>query len=170
MKPEPLRVLAVVDDATKLLMRALTPCAYKEIRPNLGMVRGTSSVVLRKTLFNSTYPLLVRAFKLRMSEFSPDLVADAQRQVPPALAPRSDPPRPPRFRVLENAGLGGCRHCGERVVDQVRGVREDREPIPISGDVHASEYRRGAAPAPGRRRRSHTPFSGEFACARSEAR
>jgi hypothetical protein len=70
------RMLAVVDDAIKLLMRALTPRAYKEIRPNLGMVRGTSSVVLRKTLFNSTYPLLVRAFKLRICEFSPELAGD----------------------------------------------------------------------------------------------
>jgi hypothetical protein len=57
-------------------MRALTPGAYKEIRPNLGMVRGTSSVVLRKTLFNTTYPLLVRAFKLRISGFSPALADD----------------------------------------------------------------------------------------------
>ena len=67
------RLLTVVDDAMKLLLRALTPGAYKEIRPNLGMVKGTSSIMLRKTLFNSTYPLLLRAYKLRICEFDPAL-------------------------------------------------------------------------------------------------
>ena len=52
--------------------------AYSAVRPNLGMVRGTSSVVLRKTLFNSTYPLLVRAFKLRAVDFSSELAGDEQ--------------------------------------------------------------------------------------------
>lgn len=70
------RLLSVVDDNIKLMMRALTPRAYKDIRPNLGMVRGTSSVVLRKTLFNTTYPLLVGAFKLRLCAFSPALADD----------------------------------------------------------------------------------------------
>lgn len=70
------RLLTVVDDAMKLLLRALTPNAYKEIRPNLGMVKGTSSVMLRKTLFNTTYPLLLRAFKLRLSGFASDLADD----------------------------------------------------------------------------------------------
>ena len=70
------RMLSVVDDSIKLLMRALTPRAYKEIRQNLGMVRGTSSVVLRKTLFNSAYPLLVHAFRLRISGLSPAVADD----------------------------------------------------------------------------------------------
>ncbi len=70
------RLLSVVDDSIKLLMRALTPRAYKNIRQNLGMVRGTSSVVLRKTLFNSTYPLLVHAFRLRISGFDSALGDD----------------------------------------------------------------------------------------------
>ncbi len=70
------RLLTVVDDAMKLLLRALTPGAYKAIRPNLGMVKGTSSVMLRKTLFNSTYPLLLRAFKLRICDFAPALADD----------------------------------------------------------------------------------------------
>ena len=61
------RLLSVVDDSIKLMMRTLTPHGYSAVRPNLGMVRGTSSVVLRKTLFNSTYPLLVRAFKIRVT-------------------------------------------------------------------------------------------------------
>jgi len=70
------RLLTVVDDAMKLLLRALTPGAYKEIRPNLGMVKGTSSIMLRKTLFNSTYPLLLRAYKLRICELDPALADD----------------------------------------------------------------------------------------------
>jgi tryptophan 2,3-dioxygenase len=64
------RLLTAADESIKLMQRALTPNAYSSVRPNLGMVRGTSSMVLRKTLFNSTYPLLVRAFKLRLMEFS----------------------------------------------------------------------------------------------------
>lgn len=63
------RMLTIADESIKLIQRALTPAAYSTVRPNLGMVRGTSSVVLRKTLFNSTYPLLVRAFKLRLTQF-----------------------------------------------------------------------------------------------------
>jgi len=63
------RLLSAVDDAIKLMMRTLTPHGYSAVRPNLGMVRGTSSVVLRKTLFNSTYPLLVRALKIRLMDF-----------------------------------------------------------------------------------------------------
>lgn len=62
------RLLSVVDDAIRLMMRTLTPHAYSRVRPNLGMVRGTSSMVLRRTLFNSSYPLLVRAFRLRLME------------------------------------------------------------------------------------------------------
>ena len=70
------RLLTVANESIKLMQRALTPAAYSAVRPNLGMVRGTSSVVLRKTLFNSTYPLLVRAFKLRIMEFSSALADD----------------------------------------------------------------------------------------------
>ena len=69
------RMLSVVDDSIKLMMRTLTPHGYSAVRPNLGMVRGTSSVVLRKTLFNSTYPLLVRAFKLRVTNWDIDAAA-----------------------------------------------------------------------------------------------
>ncbi len=70
------RLLSVVDDSIKLMMRTLTPRAYSAIRPNLGMVRGTSSMVLRKTLFNATYPLLVRAFKLRIADWNVDVADD----------------------------------------------------------------------------------------------
>jgi tryptophan 2,3-dioxygenase len=70
------RLLSVADDSIRVMMRTLTPHGYGAVRPNLGMVRGTSSVVLRKTLFNSTYPLLVRAFRLRMAEFDLDVARD----------------------------------------------------------------------------------------------
>jgi len=77
------RLLTVADESLKLMQRALTPHAYSSVRPNLGMVRGTSSVVLRKTLFNSTYPLLIRAYKLRITEFSGDdeLVQTRAREI-----------------------------------------------------------------------------------------
>ena len=85
------RLLTIVDEAMRVMMRSLTPHAYSSVRPNLGMVRGTSSVVLRKTLFNSTYPLLVRAFKLRLADGSPSRASDdeAIRQRVTELAPGS---------------------------------------------------------------------------------
>lgn len=85
------RLLSVVDEAMRVMMRSLTPHAYSAVRPNLGMVRGTSSVVLRKTLFNSTYPLLVRALKLRLAGGSAGLASDdkAMRERVAELAPGS---------------------------------------------------------------------------------
>jgi hypothetical protein len=74
------RLLSVADDTIKLMMRALTPRAYRHIRPNLGMVRGTSSIVLRKTLFNATYPLFVYAFRLKISGYSSG-IADSDDSV-----------------------------------------------------------------------------------------
>jgi tryptophan 2,3-dioxygenase len=70
------RLLSVADDSIKLMIRTLTPHGYSAVRPNLGMVRGTSSRVLRKTLFNSTYPLLVQAFRLRITAWNFDAAAD----------------------------------------------------------------------------------------------
>ena len=79
-----------------------------------------------------------------------DLVADGQRHVPPALAPRADAARLPHARVLGEAVLGRGRHRGQRVVDQVGRVGQDREAVAVGGDVHAREYRLrpgGAPPA-----------------------
>ena len=56
-----------------------------------------------------------------------DLVADGERQVPPAFPPRPDPALAPRARVLGEPGLRAPRHRPERVVDQVGGLLEDRE-------------------------------------------
>ena len=72
------RLLSVADDSIKLMMRTLTPHGYSGVRANLGMVRGTSSKVLRRTLFNQTYPLLVRAFKLRITSWDLDGSADEE--------------------------------------------------------------------------------------------
>jgi tryptophan 2,3-dioxygenase len=88
------RLLSVVDDAIRLMMRTLTPHAYSQVRPNLGMVRGTSSMVLRRTLFNSSYPLLVRAVKLRLMDL--DGPAAAQDEAVQTQA----------RRVLEGAAAG----------------------------------------------------------------
>ena len=65
-----------------------------------------------------------------------DLVADGERHVPPALAPRADAALLPHARVLGEVVLGRSRHRGQRVVDQVGGVGQDREAIPVGGHVH----------------------------------
>ena len=65
-----------------------------------------------------------------------DLVADRERHLPPAFAPRADPARPPHPRVLGEPLLGGSRHRRQRVVDQVGRLREDRKAVPVGGDVH----------------------------------
>ncbi|MCM2269855.1 MAG: hypothetical protein NDJ75_07125 [Thermoanaerobaculia bacterium] len=70
------RLLGGAEASVRLMLRALTPAAYQAVRRNLGMVRGTSSVALRRVLFNSTYPLLVRAFKLRLAGYDAATAAD----------------------------------------------------------------------------------------------
>jgi len=40
------RLLSVAADGIKLMMRTLTPNAYSATRPNFGMVRRVSSVLL----------------------------------------------------------------------------------------------------------------------------
>jgi hypothetical protein len=70
------RLLSGVDDSIKMMLRALTPAAYSAVRPNLGMVQGTSSVVLRKVLFNTIYPMLVRACRLRLCRLAPESADD----------------------------------------------------------------------------------------------
>ncbi len=63
----------------------------------------------------------------RRADDPPDLVADGHRCRPPALAPGADPPLAPHARVFGEPLLGPARHRRERVVDEVRGVLEDRE-------------------------------------------
>jgi hypothetical protein len=70
------QMLGAAEAAVRLMMRALTPAAYQAVRRNLGMVRGTSSVALRRVLFNATYPLLVRACKLRLAGLDASAAAD----------------------------------------------------------------------------------------------
>ena len=74
----------------------------------------------------------------RRPDDTSDLVAGRERQVPPAFAPGADPASPPHAGVLDDAVLGRGRHRREGVVDQVRGVGEDREAVPVVGHVHAA--------------------------------
>jgi len=67
----------------------------------------------------------------RSADQPTDLVADGQRQLPPALAPGANAPRVPVARVAEDALLGGRGHRPERVVDQVGRLREDREALAV---------------------------------------
>jgi hypothetical protein len=74
----------------------------------------------------------------RCADEPPDLVAYGQREVPPALAPGAGAAGVPARRVLRNAVLGLDRHRPEGVADQVRGLREDREPVAVVGELHAA--------------------------------
>src|SRR5581483_8986378 len=67
----------------------------------------------------------------RRADDAADLVADRDRQLPPAFAPRADAALAPHPRVLEQARLGRRGHRGERVVDQVDAVLQDREAIAV---------------------------------------
>src|SRR6266511_3309842 len=60
-----------------------------------------------------------------------DLVADRQRKLPPALAPGPDPARFPGVRVVRKPALGVHGHGSERVVDQIRGLGQDRELVAV---------------------------------------
>jgi hypothetical protein len=62
-------LLQVVTDNIKPIVRTLSPHAYLAIRPALGITSGSHSHNLRKGLFLTVYPLLVRALRLRLSEF-----------------------------------------------------------------------------------------------------
>ncbi len=71
----------------------------------------------------------------RRADQAGDLVADRQRHLPPSLAPGADAAGLPVVRVVEHTSLGRRRHGTERVVDQVRGLREDREAIAVFGEL-----------------------------------
>jgi len=87
------RLVRVTEDCLRLMQRALTPAAYQAVRRNLGMVRGTSSVVLRRILFNSTYPLVARALALRLAAFDAALADDDDEiAARAAVALRGDTP------------------------------------------------------------------------------
>jgi hypothetical protein len=74
----------------------------------------------------------------RRTDQARDLVADGDRQLPPALAPGPDAARVPRLRVTGQAvrGLGG--HRPQRVADQVRRLREDRKALAVVGQLHGA--------------------------------
>jgi hypothetical protein len=82
-----------------------------------------------------------------------DLVADHHRRLPPALAPGADPSLAPHARVVRQTLLRAARHRGQRVVDQVRRVLEDRELGPVV-EERAHEQQR-TSPSPGRPAEAH---------------
>ena len=63
-----------------------------------------------------------------------DLLADRQRDLPPALAPGANPPRAPGSRVVREPALGGTRHRAERVADEVRRVGQERKLLAVVGE------------------------------------
>ena len=89
----------------------------------------------------------------RSPDDAADLIPDGHRHLPPALAPGTDAAFLPHPRVLEHAFLGGRRHRAERVVDEVRRIAEDREPLAVLGQLHAAQpspkSRRLVEPRPG---------------------
>jgi hypothetical protein len=62
-------LLQLVTDNIRPIVRTLSPKAYLAIRPGLGITSGSHSHNLRKGLFLTVYPLLVRAFRLRLNAF-----------------------------------------------------------------------------------------------------
>ena len=86
-------------------------------------------------LFRDGHVLVHHGAAGRRADDAADLVADGDRHLPPAFAPRADPALAPHARVLEQAVLGRCRHRRERVVDQIRAVAEDREAVAILEEV-----------------------------------
>ena len=75
----------------------------------------------------------------RRPDDAADLVADGHRHLPPAFAPGADAAFLPHPRELEHALLGGGGHGAEGVVDEVRRVGEDREPVAVLGQLHAAQ-------------------------------
>jgi hypothetical protein len=71
----------------------------------------------------------------RRADDAPDLVADRERHLPPSLRPGADTALLPCARVLGDAILCGCRHRAERMVDQIRRLRQDRKAIPVRRQI-----------------------------------
>jgi tryptophan 2,3-dioxygenase len=69
-------LLQVVTDNIKPIVRTLSPHSYLAIRPALGITSGSHSHNLRKGLFLTIYPLLVRALRLRLAAFDETAAAD----------------------------------------------------------------------------------------------
>lgn len=63
------KLLQIVTDNIKPIVRTLSPKAYFAIRPALGITSGSHSHNLRKGLFLTIYPLLVRSLRLRLADF-----------------------------------------------------------------------------------------------------
>ncbi|WP_233203438.1 hypothetical protein [Mycetohabitans endofungorum] len=80
------RLLMVVNDNIKPILRTLSPKAYSDIRPALGITSGSHSANLRKGLFGTVYPLLVRAFRLRLSGLNEDIARDDDAMLKLAMA------------------------------------------------------------------------------------
>lgn len=70
------KLLQIVTDNIKPIVRNLSPKAYFAIRPALGITSGSHSHNLRKGLFLTIYPLLVRALRLNLVDFNDDLSND----------------------------------------------------------------------------------------------
>jgi tryptophan 2,3-dioxygenase len=63
------RLLSIVTDNIKPIVRTLSPKAYFAIRPALGTTSGSHSHNLRKGLFLTVYPALVKAVRLWLADF-----------------------------------------------------------------------------------------------------
>lgn len=66
----------IVQSTLKPIIRSLSPKSYSTIRAGVGIISGAHSISLRKGLFTTVYPLLVRAYRLRMADFDPAAAAD----------------------------------------------------------------------------------------------
>ncbi len=80
------KLLRVVNDNIKPIVRTLSPKAYSNIRPALGITSGSHSTNLRRALFNTVYPLLVQSFRLRICAFDDKASSDDQSVYARAVA------------------------------------------------------------------------------------
>ncbi|MBJ7311122.1 hypothetical protein ACFOLJ_20640 [Rugamonas sp. CCM 8940] len=89
------KLLQVVTDNIRPIVRTLSPKAYFAIRPALGITSGSHSHNLRKGLFLTIYPSLAKALRLQLAEMDEALAADDGRiqQIAVALLRQSGDPR-----------------------------------------------------------------------------
>ncbi|WP_035820413.1 hypothetical protein [Janthinobacterium sp. RA13] len=89
------KLLQVVTDNIRPIVRTLSPKAYFAIRPALGITSGSHSHNLRKGLFLTIYPSLVKALRLQLAAMDEQLAGDDERlqQIVLALLQQHGDPR-----------------------------------------------------------------------------
>ncbi len=144
------QLLVLVNDNIKPLIRTLTPRAYSAIRPALGVTSGSHSQDLRKGLFISLYPTLVRAFRLRIADFCSTLAGNDAAIYPLAItllrnSSNSDEANLMRQLVYVYQHIRLWRDDHMQLIKNQLGV-SDADTVPIasiSGAENAAQHAQG---------------------------